>query len=120
MEGHFTFCALAADEPDVIVGIRKETPLVVGLGEGENFLASAVPAFLAETRTVIFPEDGDVVVVSRDGVEILHSGRRAGRAGGRRRSTGTTKPRRRPATRPSCSRRSTSSPAPWPTPSPSA
>ncbi len=70
MEGHFTFCALAADEPDVIVGIRKETPLVVGLGQGENFLASAVSAFLSETRTVIFPEDGDVVVVTRAGVEI--------------------------------------------------
>jgi glucosamine--fructose-6-phosphate aminotransferase (isomerizing) len=54
----------------VIVGIRKETPLVVGLGQGENFLASAVSAFLSETRTVIFPEDGDVVVVTRDGVEI--------------------------------------------------
>ena len=70
MEGHFTCCAVAVDEPDLIVGIRKETPLVVGLGEGENFLASAIPAFLAETRTVIFPEDGDVVVVSRAGVEL--------------------------------------------------
>jgi glutamine---fructose-6-phosphate transaminase (isomerizing) len=71
MEGHFTYCAVAVDEPDVIVGVRKETPLVVGLSEGENFLASAVPAFLAETRTVIFPEDGDVVVVSRAGAEIF-------------------------------------------------
>ena len=71
MEGHFTYCAIAVDEPDIIVGIRKETPLVVGLGEGENFLASAVPAFLAETRSVIFPEDGDVVVVSRAGVEFF-------------------------------------------------
>ncbi len=70
MEGHFTYCAIAVDEPDVIVAIRKETPLVVGLSEGENFLASAIPAFLAETRTVIFPEDGDVVVVSRAGVEL--------------------------------------------------
>jgi glutamine---fructose-6-phosphate transaminase (isomerizing) len=71
MEGHFTYCAIAVDEPDVIVGIRKETPLVVGLSEGENFLASAIPAFLAETRAVIFPEDGDVVVISRAGVEIF-------------------------------------------------
>jgi glutamine---fructose-6-phosphate transaminase (isomerizing) len=71
MEGHFTYCAVGVDEPDVIVGVRKETPLVVGLSEGENFLASAVPAFLAETRTVIFPEDGDVVVVSRAGVELF-------------------------------------------------
>ncbi len=71
MEGHFTYCAVAVDEPDVIVGMRKETPLVVGLSEGENFLASAIPAFLAETRAVIFPEDGDVVVISRTGVEIF-------------------------------------------------
>ena len=71
MEGHFTYCAIAVDEPDVIVGVRKETPLVVGLGQGENFLASAVPAFLAETRSVIFPEDGDVVVVRRDSVEVF-------------------------------------------------
>ena len=77
MEGHFTYCAIAVDEPDVIVGVRKETPLVVGLGEGENFLASAIPAFLAETRSVIFPEDGEIVVVGRDGVEIYRPGRRA-------------------------------------------
>jgi glucosamine--fructose-6-phosphate aminotransferase (isomerizing) len=71
MEGHFTFCAVAVDEPDVIVGIRKETPLVAGVGEGEYFLASAVPAFLAHTREVIFPEDGDVVVVKRDGIRVF-------------------------------------------------
>jgi glutamine---fructose-6-phosphate transaminase (isomerizing) len=71
MEGHFTYCAIAVDEPDVIVGIRKETPLVVGLGKGENFMASAIPAFLAHTRDVIFPEDGEVVVVGRDGVQIF-------------------------------------------------
>jgi glucosamine--fructose-6-phosphate aminotransferase (isomerizing) len=63
MEGHFTVCAVAVDEPDIIVGIRKETPLVAGVGAGEYFLASAVSAFLAETRAVIFPEDGDVVRV---------------------------------------------------------
>ncbi len=71
MEGHFTVCAVAVDEPDVIVGIRKETPLVAGLGDGEYFLASAVPAFLSETRTVMFPEDGDLVVVDRDGVRVF-------------------------------------------------
>jgi glucosamine--fructose-6-phosphate aminotransferase (isomerizing) len=71
MEGHFTYCAMAVDEPDVIVGIRKETPLVVGLSNGETFLASAIPAFLAETRSVLFPEDGDVVVISRAGAEIF-------------------------------------------------
>jgi len=71
MEGHFTFCAMAVDQPDVIVGIRKETPLVVGVGENENFLASAVPAFLAETRSAIFPDDAEVVVIGRERVEIF-------------------------------------------------
>ena len=71
MEGHFTVCAVAVDEPDVIVGIRKETPLVAGVGDGEYFLASAVPAFLADTRDVIFPEDGDMVVVRREGISVF-------------------------------------------------
>jgi glucosamine--fructose-6-phosphate aminotransferase (isomerizing) len=71
MEGHFTYCAIAVDEPDVIVGVRRETPLVVGRGEGENFLASAIPAFMAETRTVLFPEDGEVVVIGRESVDIF-------------------------------------------------
>ena len=71
MEGHFTLCAISVEEPGVIVGLRKETPLVVGLGRGENFLASAIPAFLAETRSVMFPEDGDVVVVKRDSVDVF-------------------------------------------------
>jgi glucosamine--fructose-6-phosphate aminotransferase (isomerizing) len=74
LEGHFTFVAISTEEPDVLVGVRKETPLVVGLGNGENFLASAVPAFLAETRSVIFPDDGDVVVVRRDGVAVYDKG----------------------------------------------
>ncbi len=70
MEGHFTFCAVAVDEPDVIVAVRKETPLVIGVGHDENFLASAVPAFLAETRAVIYPDDAEVVVVRRDRVDL--------------------------------------------------
>ena len=118
--GTSPICAVAVDEPDVIVGVRKETPLVVGLGEGENFLASAIPAFLAETRSVIFPEDGDVVVIVADG-RRRSSTSTASPVEPRwsRASTGTRRRPRRPATRRSCSRRSTSSPPPWPTPSPS-
>jgi len=71
MEGHFTYCAVAVDEPDVIVAVRKETPLVIGLGQGESFVASAIPAFLAETRTVLFPEDGDIVVARREAVSLF-------------------------------------------------
>ena len=50
LEGHYAFVAMSLDEPEVLVGARKECPLVVGRGEGEQFVASAVPAFLAQTR----------------------------------------------------------------------
>jgi glucosamine--fructose-6-phosphate aminotransferase (isomerizing) len=68
MEGHFTFVAIHADHPDLLVGARLETPLVVGVGDGEAFLASNAAAFLAETRRVYFPDDGDVVAITPEGV----------------------------------------------------
>src|SRR3954469_23791161 len=49
LRGHYSFVAVAADEPEVLVGARKECPLVVGRGDGEQFLASGIPAFLAHT-----------------------------------------------------------------------
>src|SRR5205823_8129381 len=80
LEGHFTIVAIHHDQPDVLVGVRNQTPLVVGLGEGENFLASNVAAFLTETRRAAFPEDGEVVEITpttvrflRDGVEVEHA-----------------------------------------------
>jgi glucosamine--fructose-6-phosphate aminotransferase (isomerizing) len=71
LRGHYAFVAVAADEPDLIVGARKECPLVVGRGDGEQFLASGVPAFLAHTREVQYIEDDEIVVVRPDGVEFL-------------------------------------------------
>jgi len=68
--GHFAFVAMIADEPGVLVGARRECPLVVGRGEDEQFLASAVPAFLARTRRVQYIEDGDIVVLRPDAVEF--------------------------------------------------
>ena len=50
LRGHYAFVAVAADEPGVIVAARKECPLVVGRGDGEQFLGSAIPAFLEHTR----------------------------------------------------------------------
>jgi glucosamine--fructose-6-phosphate aminotransferase (isomerizing) len=70
LEGHFAFVAMSLEEPDTLVGARKECPLVVGLGEGEQFIASAVPAFLAQTRTVQYVENGEIVVLRPDGVTI--------------------------------------------------
>ena len=63
--------AVAADEPELLVGARKECPLVIGRGEGEQFVASAIPAFLEHTRNVQLIENDEIVVVRRDGVEFL-------------------------------------------------
>jgi len=70
LEGHYAFVAMSLEEPDVLVGARRECPLVVGRGEGEQFVASAVPAFLAETRSVQHVENGEIVVLRREGVTI--------------------------------------------------
>jgi len=70
LEGHYAFVAMSLDEPEVLVGARKECPLIVGCGEGEQFVASAVPAFLAETRRVQYVENGEIVVLRPEGVTI--------------------------------------------------
>jgi glutamine---fructose-6-phosphate transaminase (isomerizing) len=73
LEGHFTFVVIHSDHPDLLVGARHQTPLVVGLGEGENFLASNAAAFLGETRQVIFPDDGDIVSITPDSVSFVRA-----------------------------------------------
>ncbi|MCW3025680.1 MAG: glucosamine/fructose-6-phosphate aminotransferase, isomerizing [Solirubrobacterales bacterium] len=70
LEGHYAFVAMSLDEPEVLVGARKECPLIVGRGDGEQFVASAVPAFLAQTRRVQYVENGEIVVLRPDGVTI--------------------------------------------------
>ncbi|MEX0993252.1 MAG: glutamine--fructose-6-phosphate transaminase (isomerizing) [Solirubrobacterales bacterium] len=67
LRGHYAFVAISADEPDVIVAARKECPLVVGVGDGEHFVASAIPAFMSETRDVQLIGDGEIVTISADG-----------------------------------------------------
>ncbi|HEX2293162.1 MAG TPA: glutamine--fructose-6-phosphate transaminase (isomerizing), partial [Gaiellaceae bacterium] len=71
LEGHFTFVVIHHDHPGELVGARHQTPLVVGLGKGENFLASNAAAFLTETRQVVFPEDGDIVTITPDSVTFV-------------------------------------------------
>ncbi len=71
LRGHYAFVAMSADEPGLLVGARKECPLIIGRGEGEQFIGSAIPAFLRETRRVQFIENDELVVVRPDGVEFL-------------------------------------------------
>ncbi|MGH3025007.1 MAG: glutamine--fructose-6-phosphate transaminase (isomerizing) [Gaiellaceae bacterium] len=68
LEGHFTFVVIHRDHPNHLVGLRHQTPMVVGLGSGENFVASNLAAFLAETRRVQFPDDGEIASVTPEGV----------------------------------------------------
>src|SRR4051794_36401581 len=71
LRGHYAFVAMAAEQPGLLVGTRHECPLVVGVGEGEQFIASAIPAFLKETRNVKLLNDDEIAVVRPDGAEIL-------------------------------------------------
>ncbi len=68
LEGSFALAVLHTAHPDVLVGVKHMSPLVVGLGEGENYLASDIPALLSETRRFVFLEDGDIVTLTREGV----------------------------------------------------
>jgi glutamine---fructose-6-phosphate transaminase (isomerizing) len=69
-EGAYAIAVMHRDEPGRLVGARRNVPLIVGLGEGENFLASDVAAVLAHTRRVIFLEEGDVADLDAAGVRI--------------------------------------------------
>jgi glutamine---fructose-6-phosphate transaminase (isomerizing) len=70
LDGAYALAIMHRDENDRLVGARKDVPLVVGLGEGESFLASDVAAILAHTRRVIFMEEGDVADLRPSGVVI--------------------------------------------------
>jgi glucosamine--fructose-6-phosphate aminotransferase (isomerizing) len=70
LEGAYALVVCSLDEPDAIVGVKVSSPLVVGLGEGENILASDIPAVLQRTRTVLPVEEGEVVEVRADRVTV--------------------------------------------------
>lgn len=70
LRGSYAVGLLAADEPGRIFGARRDSPLIVGVGRGESFLASDVPAVLARTRDVLYLQDGDVVELAAEGPRI--------------------------------------------------
>src|SRR5215210_4168079 len=77
LHGHFAFVAVHRDEPDLLVGTRRQCPLLVGVGEGETFVASSITAFGGDTRRVVVLEDDEVVAVSADRVSVTDPAGRA-------------------------------------------
>jgi len=70
LRGAYALVVVAADQPDLIVGVRVSSPMVVGVGDGENLLASGAPAFLPRTRLQVPLEDGQMVELRADGFRI--------------------------------------------------
>ncbi len=71
MEGSFALAIMCADQPGKIVAVKKDSPLIFGFGEGENFVASDVPAILKYTHTVAYLDDGDMAVFDKDRVTFF-------------------------------------------------
>src|SRR4051794_19929251 len=73
LHGHFAFAVVHRDHPSEILAARRQCPLVVGVGDGETFMASAIPAFMSETRRVQYVPDNEIVVARPDGATFLNA-----------------------------------------------
>jgi glucosamine--fructose-6-phosphate aminotransferase (isomerizing) len=71
MRGAFALGVLTEHEPDRLVAVRYASPLIIGIGEGEKFIASDIPAILEHTRDIYILNDGEMAVLTRDGVELM-------------------------------------------------
>ncbi|HIS51787.1 MAG TPA: glutamine--fructose-6-phosphate transaminase (isomerizing) [Candidatus Onthomonas avicola] len=73
IEGSYALGILCADHPDQLIAVRKDSPLVLGYGEGCSFLASDVTALIKYTKTVSYMEDGELAILTRDGIQVYDS-----------------------------------------------
>lgn len=73
LRGSYAIAVLSTVDREKIVVARKDSPLIIGLGDGEQFIASDIPAVMRYTRRVIVLEDGDIAIVTRQGVQIIDS-----------------------------------------------
>ena len=76
VEGTYALGILCADTPDRIIAARKDAPLLLGFGQGENFLASDVTALLCHTRDVVYMDDGELAIITAGGVRVYDERRR--------------------------------------------
>lgn len=70
IEGSYSLVFMCAAEPDKLICTKKDNPLIIGLGEGENFVASDIPAIIAKTRRTYIMSDGEIATVTKDGVWV--------------------------------------------------
>ena len=70
LHGHYAFVAMCGEEPELLVAARRDCPLVVGVAEDGHFIASAIPAFLAHTRTVCEVDDGELVIATPEALQL--------------------------------------------------
>lgn len=73
LKGAYAICVMHKDEPGKIVATRKNAPLLIGVGEGENFIASDIPAFIEYTKKAIYLDDGEIAVVEKDNIDFYNS-----------------------------------------------
>jgi glucosamine--fructose-6-phosphate aminotransferase (isomerizing) len=71
LEGAYAIAVITKDNPDLLVVARMGCPLLIGVGEGENFVASDVSAVLSSTRRVMYLEEGDVAKITREAVQVF-------------------------------------------------
>ena len=70
IEGSYSLAFMCQDYPDTLICTKKDNPLVIGLGEGENFIASDIPAIIAYTRRTYIMNDGEIAVVKKDSIWV--------------------------------------------------
>lgn len=70
LKGAFAFCIMHKDYPDEIIAVRKNAPLVIGLGQHENLVASDIPALIGKAEKMIYLDDNEIAVIRRDGVQV--------------------------------------------------
>ena len=72
VEGAYALGIVSADAPDRLIAARKDAPLLLGYGEGESFIASDVTAIIRHTRDISYMEDGEMAVLTRDGITVYN------------------------------------------------